>query len=69
MEDLLNFKQAQIEALQKKLQEMQTELDTAKELLKGIVKEYEIKNRNSFTGCGFLLSKRICLIAVLQMIE
>ena len=26
MEDLLNFKQAQIEALQKKLQEMQTEL-------------------------------------------
>ena len=41
MEDLLNFKQAQIEALQKKLQEMQTELDIAKELLKGIVKDYE----------------------------
>ena len=41
MEDLLNFKQAQIEALQKKLQEMQIELDTAKELLKGIVKDYE----------------------------
>ena len=41
MEDLLSFKQAQIEALQKKIQEMQTELDTAKELLKGIVKEYE----------------------------
>ncbi len=41
MEDLLNFKQMQIEALQKKLQEMQQELDTAKELLKGIVKEYE----------------------------
>ena len=44
MEDLLNFKQAQIEALQKKLQEMQTELDTAKELLKGIVKDYENGN-------------------------
>ena len=41
MEDLLNFKQAQIEALQKKLQEMQIELDTAKDLLKGIVKYYE----------------------------
>lgn len=41
MEDLLNFKQAQIEALQKKLQEMQQELDTAKELLKGIVKDHE----------------------------
>ena len=41
MEDLLNFKQAQIEALQKKLQEMQIELDTVKELLKGIVKDYE----------------------------
>ena len=41
MEDLLNFKQAQIEALQKKLQEMQQELDTAKELLRNIVKEYE----------------------------
>lgn len=44
MEDLLNFKQAQIEALQKKLQEMQQELDTAKELLKGIVKDYENGN-------------------------
>lgn len=44
MEDLLNFKQAQIEALQKKLQEMQQELDTAKELLRNIVKEYEVKN-------------------------
>ena len=41
MEDLLNFKQAQIEALQKKLKERQTELDTAKELLRNIVKEYE----------------------------
>ena len=41
MEDLLNFKQMQIEALQKKLQEMQQELDTAKELLRNIVKEYE----------------------------
>ena len=41
MEDLLNFEQAQIKALQKKLQEMQRELDTAKELLKNIVKEYE----------------------------
>jgi len=44
MEDLLSFKQAQIEALQKKLQEMQQELDTAKELLRNIVKEYEVKN-------------------------
>ena len=44
MEDLLNFKQAQIEALQKKLQEMQIELDTAKELLRNIVKDY--KNGN-----------------------
>ncbi len=41
MEDLLNFKQMQIEALQKKLQEMQIELNTAKELLRNIVKEYE----------------------------
>ena len=44
MEDLLNLKQAQIEALQKKLQEMQIELDTAKELLRNIVKEYENGN-------------------------
>lgn len=39
MEDLLNFKQAQIEALQNKLQEMQKELYTAKELLRTIVKD------------------------------
>ena len=44
MEDLLNFKQMQIEALQKKLQEMQTKLDAAKELLRNIVKEYEVNN-------------------------
>ena len=44
MEDLLNFKQAQIEVLQKKLQEMQAELDTAKELLRNIVKDYEVNN-------------------------
>lgn len=44
MEDLLNFKQAQIEALQKKLQEMQTELDTAKELLRNIIKDYEVNH-------------------------
>lgn len=44
MEDLLNFKQAQIEALQNKLQEMQKELDTAKELLRTIVKDYENEN-------------------------
>lgn len=43
MEDLLNFKQAQIEALQKKLQEMQEQLNTAKELLSQIVKDYEDK--------------------------
>ncbi len=41
MEDLLNFKQMQIEALQKKLQEMQIELNIAKELLRNILKEYE----------------------------
>ena len=41
MEDLLNFKQAQIEALQKKLQEMQEQLNTAKELLSQIVKDYD----------------------------
>lgn len=44
MEDLLNFKQAQIEALQKKLQEMQEQLNTAKELLSQIVKEHENEN-------------------------
>lgn len=41
MEDLLDFKDAQIQALQKKLQEMEEQLNTAKELLSKIVKDYE----------------------------
>ena len=41
MEDLLDFKDAQIQALQKKIQEMQEQLNTAKELLSKIVKDYE----------------------------
>lgn len=44
MEDLLDFKDAQIQALQKKLQEMQEQLNTAKELLSKIVKDYEVNN-------------------------
>lgn len=46
MEDLLNFKQAQIEALQKKLQEMQEQLNTAKELLSQIVQDYDTSRTN-----------------------
>lgn len=46
MEDLLNFKQAQIEALQKKLQEMEEQLNTAKELLSKIVKDYDTSGTN-----------------------
>ena len=44
MEDLLDFKDAQIQALQKKLQEMQEQLNTAKELLSKIVKDYDNEN-------------------------
>lgn len=46
MEDLLDFKDAQIQALQKKLQEMQEQLNTAKELLSKIVKDYDTSRTN-----------------------
>ena len=46
MEDLLDFKDAQIQALQKKLQEMKEQLNTAKELLSKIVKDYDASGTN-----------------------
>lgn len=46
MEDLLDFKDAQIQALQKKLQEMQEQLNTAKELLSKMVKDYDTSGTN-----------------------
>lgn len=46
MEDLLDFKDAQIQALQKKLQEMEEQLNTAKELLSKIVKDYDTSRTN-----------------------
>ena len=46
MEDLLDFKDAQIKALQKKLQEVEEQLNTAKELLSQIVKDYDTSGTN-----------------------
>jgi peptidoglycan hydrolase CwlO-like protein len=44
MKDLITFQQAQIEALQKELQETKDKLNQAKELLNEAVKAMEINN-------------------------
>lgn len=44
MKDLIAFQQAQIEALQKELQETKEKLNKAKELLNEAVKAMEINN-------------------------
>ena len=47
MKESLEFKDAQIEALQKELEKTQKALETAKELLKDVLKEIETLNYGS----------------------